>query len=296
MLHILKSTAWVCLLLLLMAGCSSTESAKNANTQVLANLLLPEPLGMDERAQLALIRYNQVISSPELSQDDRAELIFQRGVLHDSLGLGALAKMDYGVALQLKPDMAEAHNSLGVHQLLANEFMLAYESFDASLDIDPNYSFATLNRAIALYYGGRPELALNDIRRFVQEDASDSYRVLWQFLISYQVDPMQAQADLQTQFNALNKGHWAVSLVEYYLAMHGEAEVLTRLLSDVDNQKQLNDRLCEAYFYLGKFQQIKGNQYKAKNYFKLALSTNVQEYIEFRYARFELRLLRSDTL
>lgn len=296
MLQIVKTTAWVCCFLLLMVGCSSTESAKATNGQVLADLLLPEPLGIDDRAQVALLRYNQVIASPELSQDERAELIFQRGVLHDSLGLGALAKMDYGVALQLKPDMAEAHNSLGVHQLLAKEFMQAYESFDASLEINPNYSFATLNRAIALYYGGRPKLALGDIRQFVQDDVTDPYRVLWQFIISHQVDPVQAEADLQNQFEALDDAHWAVSLVEHYLAKHGEGEVLTRLLLDVENQKQLNDRLCEAYFYLGKLQQIKGNQYKAKNYFKLALGTNIQEYIEFRYARFELGLLRSDAL
>jgi lipoprotein NlpI len=64
------------------------------------------------------------------------------------------------------------------------------------------------------------------------------------------------------------------------------------LISGVTSQQQLTDRLCEAYFYLGKYHSARGNTGVASNYFKLALSTNVFEYVEHRYARLELNLLR----
>jgi lipoprotein NlpI len=43
---------------------------------------------------------------------------------------------------------------------------------------------------------------------------------------------------------------------------------------------------------LGKYHRSQNNLGVAANYFKLALSTNVFEYVEHRYARMELLLLR----
>jgi lipoprotein NlpI len=90
----------------------------------------------------------------------------------------------------------------------------------------------------------------------------------------------------------LSKSDWATVLVDYYLGSVSESAVVAALVSDVSSQSQLNHRLCEAYFYLGKLNAQKGNIIKAENYFKLALSTNVFEYVEHKYARIELTKLR----
>jgi lipoprotein NlpI len=71
-----------------------------------------------------------------------------------------------------------------------------------------------------------------------------------------------------------------------------ENQVLGALIQGVTSQQQLTYRLCEAYFYLGKYHVEQGNSGIASNYFKLSLSTNVFEYIEHRYARLELGRLR----
>jgi lipoprotein NlpI len=55
----------------------------------------------------------------------------------------------------------------------------------------------------------------------------------------------------------------------------------------------LTDRLSEAYFYLGKYNQILANDNAAANFFKLSLSTNVYEFVEHRYAKLELDLMRT---
>jgi lipoprotein NlpI len=258
----------------------------------MGNLLLAEPEPVNTRSQMAIARYNHILTQAPLKDEERAELLFQRGMLYDSVGLSGLARYDFIQALQLKPDMAEAHNSIGIHYIQQMDFIMAYESFDSTLDINPDYDFAILNRGIALYYGGRAELALSDLSRFYEKDIHDPYRVLWSFIVEQNVDREKALANLAIHRKELDDENWATSIVDFYLGRVDETAVIADLVDDVKSQKQLNDRLCEAYFYLGKYHSDLGNKIKAANYFKLSLSTNVFEYVEYRFSRVELARLR----
>jgi lipoprotein NlpI len=258
----------------------------------MGNLLLAEPEPVNTRSQMAIARYNHILTQAPLKDEERAELLFQRGMLYDSVGLSGLARYDFIQALQLKPDMAEAHNSIGIHYIQQMDFIMAYESFDSTLDINPDYDFAILNRGIALYYGGRAELALSDMNRFYEKDKHDPYRVLWSFIVEQNVDREKALANLAIHRKELDDENWATSIVDFYLGSVDETAVIADLVDDVKSQKQLNDRLCEAYFYLGKYHSDLGNKIKAANYFKLSLSTNVFEYVEYRFSRVELARLR----
>jgi len=258
----------------------------------MGNLLLAEPEPVNTRSQMAIARYNHILTQAPLKDDERAELLFQRGMLYDSVGLSGLARYDFIQALQLKPDMAEAHNSIGIHYIQQMDFIMAYESFDSTLDINPDYDFAILNRGIALYYGGRAELAISDLNRFYEKDKHDPYRVLWSFIVEQNVDREKALANLAIHRKELYDENWATSIVDFYLGEVDETAVIADLVDDVKSQKQLNDRLCEAYFYLGKYHSDLGNKIKAANYFKLSLSTNVFEYVEYRFSRVELARLR----
>ena len=247
---------------------------------------------MSLRSQMAIARYNQILVQASLKDDEKAQLLHQRGMLYDSVGLSGLAQYDFKHALSLKPDMAEAYNSIGVHYTQQMDFIQAYEAFDATLDINPDYDYAFLNRGIALYYGGRPDLAVQDFGAFYSKDESDPYRALWSYLAASEIDQKKAMSELAVARKNLDDNNWATKLVDLYLARISENALLNGLILGVNNQQQLTDRLCEAYFYLGKYHSAKGNKGVASNYFKLALSTNVFEYVEHRYARLELQLLR----
>lgn len=258
----------------------------------MGNLLLAEPAPINARSQMAIARYNQILAQAPLKDQERAELLYQRGVLYDSVGLSGLARFDYNQALKLKPDMAEAYNSIGAHYTQQMDFIQAYEAFDSTLDINPDYEFAFLNRGIALYYGGRPDLAMQDLNEFYQKDTTDPYRLLWNYIAEREIDVEQAKRHLAQLRRALDQDNWATVLVDFYLGEVTENQLLRSLIQGVTNQRQLTDRLCEAYFYLGKYHSFSNNKGVASNYFKLALSTNVFEYVEYRYARLELKLLR----
>ncbi|WP_340676729.1 lipoprotein NlpI [Paraglaciecola sp.] len=276
-----------------LGGCAANMSSQQNATQM-SNLLLAEPAPMSVRSQMAIARYNQILTQVTLKDEERAQLLHQRGMLYDSVGLAGLAQFDFNQALQLKPDMAEAYNSIGVHFTQQMDFIQAYEAFDATLDINPDYEFAFLNRGIALYYGGRPDLAMQDLGAFYDKDASDPYRALWSYLAASEIDKVKAIKDLAIARKSLDKDNWATNLVDLYLDKISEGKLLSALISGVSSQQQLTDRLCEAYFYLGKYHAARGERGIASNYFKLTLSTNVFEYVEHRYARLELNLLRED--
>lgn len=274
-----------------LAGCAANGHSNSGSAQM-GNLLIAEPAPMSARSQMAIARYNQILVQASLKDEERAQLFHQRGMLYDSVGLSGLAQFDFGQALRLKPDMAEAYNSIGVHYTQQMDFDQAYEAFDATLDINPDYDFAFLNRGIALYYGGRPDLAVQDFDTFYSKDESDPYRVLWSFIAAREVDTKKALAELRVLRKNLDETNWATKLVDLYLGKITENTLLNGLIVGVKSQQELTDRLCEAYFYLGKYHSAKGNRGVASNYFKLALSTNVFEYVEHRYARLELNLLR----
>jgi lipoprotein NlpI len=260
----------------------------------MGNLLLAEPAPMNPRSQLAIARYSHILANTDLEDQQRAQLLHQRGTLYDSVGLSGLAQYDFNQAIGLKPDLAEAYNSMGVHYTQQMNFIQAYEAFDATLDINPDMEFAFLNRGIALYYGGRPDLAMQDFGTFYNKNASDPYRALWSYLAASEIDKPKAMIKLAKQRKNLDENNWATQLVDLYLETTTESELLNSLISGVTSQQQLTDRLCEAYFYLGKYHSARGNRGMASNYFKLALSTNVFEYVEHRYARLELNLLRDE--
>ncbi|MFT5677255.1 MAG: lipoprotein NlpI [Paraglaciecola sp.] len=286
-----NSIVVIILLSSFLAGCAANMQTQMGNAQM-GNLLLAEPAPMSARSQMAIARYNQILVQASLKDEERAQLFHQRGMLYDSVGLSGLAQFDFNQALRLKPDMAEAYNSIGVHYTQQMEFAEAYEAFDATLDINPDYDFAFLNRGIALYYGGRPDLAIEDFDAFYSKDESDPYRALWSFIAAREVDTNRALAELNDSRKQLDENNWATKLVDLYLGEITENGLLNGLIKGVTSQQQLTDRLCEAYFYLGKYHSAKGNRGVASNYFKLALSTNVFEYVEHRYARLELNLLR----
>ncbi|WP_218310661.1 lipoprotein NlpI [Alteromonas antoniana] len=290
-MHKLVRPLFFSLSVAILGGCAQTPS--NHEQTQMGNLLLAEPAPVNPRSQVAIARYNQILANAQLAEEDKAELHFQRGMLYDSVGLAGLAQFDYTQALSLKPDLAPAYNSMGIHYIQQQEFVQAYEAFDSTLDIDPDYDFAFLNRGIALYYGGRADLAVKDLDTFQEKDNSDPFRVLWAYFAYNDISQEKGNAYLVSVRPELDNDHWATMLVDLFLGLKSENDVLNSLIDGVTSQKALTDRLCEAYFYLGKYHSQQGNRGIASNYFKLALSTNVFDYVEHRYARLELGRLRS---
>ncbi len=277
---------------LLTQGCSSTSQN---STNVTNQLVIAEPLAVNYKSEVALARLTEVIQRAEVTDEQRAKLFYDRGVIYDSVGLRSLARLDFNRALRLKPDMEEAYNFLGIHYTQLQEFEQAYEAFDSALDLSPEHEYAYLNRAIALYYGERAHLAVEDIQTFYQNQQGDPYRLLWLYIIEQQVNKSNALDGLKRRAKNISDDVWAKQIVRLYSGEISQQTFIRAITTNVRSNKEFSERLCEAYFYLGKLNLMNGDKRSAANFYKLALSTNVYEFVEHRYAKLELDLMRQPT-
>ncbi|UBB13600.1 lipoprotein NlpI [Pantoea eucrina] len=266
-----------------LAGCSNSNWRKNE--------VLAVPLQPTLQQEVILARMEQILASRALTDDERAQLLYERGVLYDSLGLRALARNDFSQALSIRPDMPEVFNYLGIYLTQAGNFDAAYEAFDSVLELDPTYNYAHLNRGIALYYGGRYRLAQDDLLAFYQDDPNDPFRSLWLYLTESEIDKDQAKVALKQRYDKAAKDQWRWNIVEFYLGDISEKTLMERLKADATDNTSLAEHLSETNFYLGKYYLSLGEKDDAKALFKLAVSNNVNNFVEHRYALLELAQL-----
>ncbi|MCF1427288.1 MAG: lipoprotein NlpI [Shewanella sp.] len=273
---------------LLGTGCSST-----ANRPELQGKMVVVPPMPEYKKEVTLAKLNEILGTIKLSQQQRARFLYERGVIYDSVGLRLLARIDFHQALKLEPQLADAYNFLGIYYTQEGEYESAYEAFDGTLELAPGYDYAYLNRGIALYYGDRKDLAVDDLRTFYQLQPQDGYRALWLYLVDSEDHPETALANLAEQRNLLPDGAWPSAIVDFYLGRLDKPGLFDAAAEDVMDINEYTERLCEAYFYLAKREMAVGNYDEATNYLKLALATNIYDFVEHRYARQELQKIRS---
>lgn len=269
-------TVSIFLMLFLMVGCARHSYFPMA-----------EPLQASFENQVQIAHLSKLLQRDDLSDELRSKMLAERGQSFDRVGLRDLARLDYNQSLLLNPVQSALYNLLGVYYTQIAEFDAAYDAFNSALELEPDNTDAERNRAIALYYGDRFQLALESIQTYYSRDTSDPLRQLWLYLIEYEVNPEKARSDLESAY--LKKdGHWAWTLVGITLGEISQNDGLRLIQEGVEDNVHLAQRLTETYFYLGKRYQMQGNISRAVACFKLALSFNVYDYIENRYAYLEL--------
>ncbi|MER2492286.1 lipoprotein NlpI [Catenovulum sediminis] len=252
-------------------------------------LNIANPIVDTVQHQVAIRRISDILTQEQLNDEQQAELYFRRGLLLDELGLMHLAYFDMMQALEHKPDLSEAYNMLGIYYVRQEEFGRAYESFDSVLELTPDHEYAYFNRAIALYYGERAQLSYKDFESFYNINPTDPYRVIWWYFAEYQESPEMALSRLKQRAGKLDKNAWGYKIIQLFT---GEIQALElqQLAAKLSHDEQgLNEKLCEAYFYIAKNYQMSNFNEAAEYYFKAALSTHIYQFVEFRYAQTELK-------
>ncbi|OCG13073.1 hypothetical protein A9G09_08760 [Gilliamella sp. wkB292] len=272
----------ICFLLavILLSGCSNS----------LPVLAVPEQVSYEDELKIAQL--SQQLSQNDIDTITRMQLIFERGIVYDSLGFKAFAYSDFTHLLSFNPEIPDLYNFLGNYALRDGDFDSALASFNTTLELDPAYAFAYLNRAITLYRTGHYESADRDALQFYQYDVNEPIRILWLYLIEKEIDNKVAQHELQKRYDLLNdKTIYSSDIVAFYLGKINESKLMQNLQQGVESNRQLAERLCEAYFYLGKYYQSKGDNERAKMLFKYALANNIYNFVEHQQALYEMKLL-----
>ena len=242
--------------------------------------------------EVMIVRISQVLLVGKMSNEERASLHFERGVLYDSLGLWALARYDFTQALALQPKMAAVYNYLGLYLLLDEDYDGALEAFNTVFSLDPDYEYTFLNRALDFYYVERYNLAEQDFLAFYQRNKSDPYRVLWLYLNELKFKPAEAQKNLAQRAVGLSQDYWGTYIVQYYLGKLAVQELQAKAQQFATRTAtQYAEILTETYFYLAKQKLNMGQVDEAETLFKLAVANQVYNFVEYRFAVFELSKL-----
>ncbi|GEM80123.1 lipoprotein NlpI [Vibrio superstes] len=274
---------------LMMSGCSSI----GGQSQQWAPPPMAVPLQPSIQQEVQIARTTQLLLRNDINDKERAELHFQRGVYYDSLGLRELARYDFNQSLSINPAQPDIFNLLGVYFTQVGQYDAAYEAFDSTLELDPSNQYAERNRAIALYYGDRVDLALEEMTRHYNDDPSDPFRALWLYIIEEETNQQLAFEKLSKSY-ANRDQEWGWILVGLMLDEVPEDDAFMEVAAGAKDNLTLAQRLTEAYFYLAKRHQLKGEYAEAVSLYKLSLSLNVYEYVEHRYAFLELGRIFSD--
>ena len=246
--------------------------------------------------EVMTVRISQVLLVGKMSNEERASLHFERGVLYDSLGLWALARYDFTQALALQPKMAAVYNYLGLYLLLDEDYDGALEAFNTVFSLDPDYEYTFLNRALDFYYVERYNLAEQDFLAFYQRNKSDPYRVLWLYLNELKFKPAEAQKNLAQRAVGLSQDYWGTYIVQYYLGKLSVQELQAKAQQfATKTATQYAEILTETYFYLAKQKLNMGQVDEAETLFKLAVANQVYNFVEYRFAVFELSKLGQQT-
>ena len=246
--------------------------------------------------EVMIVRISQVLLVGKMSNEERASLHFERGVLYDSLGLWALARYDFTQALALQPKMAAVYNYLGLYLLLDEDYDGALEAFNTVFSLDPDYEYTFLNRALDFYYVERYNLAEQDFLAFYQRNKSDPYRVLWLYLNELKFKPAEAQKNLAQRAVGLSQDYWGTYIVQYYLGKLSVQDLQAKAQQfATKTSTQYAEVLTETYFYLAKQKLNMGQIDEAETLFKLAVANQVYNFVEYRFAVFELSKLGQQT-
>ena len=277
----------------LLSGCVGLNNSFVSKNKV---VLADQNPSQHFEQEVMIVRISQVLLVGKMSNQERASLHFERGVLYDSLGLWALARYDFTQALALQPKMAAVYNYLGLYLLLDEDYDGALEAFNTVFSLDPDYEYTFLNRALDFYYVERYNLAEQDFLAFYQRNKSDPYRVLWLYLNELKFKPAEAQKNLAQRAVGLSQDYWGTYIVQYYLGKLSVQDLQAKAQQfATKTATQYAEVLTETYFYLAKQKLNMGQIDEAETLFKLAVANQVYNFVEYRFAVFELSKLGQQT-
>lgn len=261
-------------------------------------LVLPDS-AEKEKYQLLISHLNQLLAQDDATAEQRAQILYQLGILYDRLGLEASARNMFMSALIQVPDYARAYNFLGIYLVSAERFNEAYEAYDSVLEIEPDDEYARFNRGIALYYGNRARLGIKDLEFFYEKDKNDPFRIAWLYILEREVEGQEAaQVKLKQRRDAVTEEvPWGLEVLDFLLGKINSHQLIDAVRqADIDNSERAR-RLCEAYFYMGKKAAFEGEIKYSYDLYHLCVNTNVAGYLEYRYAQLEIsRYLRQELI
>jgi tetratricopeptide (TPR) repeat protein len=195
------------------------------------------------------------------------------------------ASADYDKAVELDPQNAALYTLRGDFHRAASDYERAVKDYDKAIEKRPDDLAAYGNRALVRFYQGDFSKAAADFKR-AGEGQENAYPILLYYVSQIRAGGKREEArdDLAKAAGGFEGSEWPVPLVELYLGK--------RSLDGALAAASKPEHRCEAQFYIGQWQLLRGNKAPASNALRTAVDTCPKDFIEYRGAVEELNRLK----
>lgn len=233
--------------------------------------------------------YGQAIAAGGLSKENLAIVYNNRGIAYWSTGQLDKAISDYDAAIRLQPDYVAAYHNRGTAYRDGDEYDKAIADYDTAIRLWPDDAFAFENRGRARLHIGQVSAALDDMARAVELDPSDGYAVLWLHLARLWTGTDDGP-EFARNAEKLDRSKWPAPLLDLFQG-ETDPEKVRALAAAAKDAKTQREQLCEADFYVGAFQLLRGVRAEAKRLFQAAAGGCPPYFLEATAAKAELKRL-----
>ena len=89
---------------------------------------------------------------------------------------------------------------------------------------------------------------------------------------------------------------WIREISNYYMEGKKAESDLIETARKGKDEKEIKERLCEAYYYLGEHRLMQGDRKAAEEFFRKSIETDVHTFIEYRSSKAMLKLMEEGKL
>jgi lipoprotein NlpI len=217
-----------------------------------------------------------------------------RGTAYDKKGLYDKAIADFGKAIELVPNYANAYANRGSIYAYKGLYDKAITDYDRVIELAPKYANAYANRGTAFMNKGLYDKAIADYSKVIELNPEGEYTYLYLLITTWLSKKEDAEAveKLRQHVASNDSREWIRMISNYYLGIAGvnEQDVLAEARKGKD-AKELREKLCKAYFYLGAKRLANGNRSGAAEYFTKGVETDERSFIEYSVSKAMLILM-----
>ena len=239
-----------------LSGCATTSPPEPENRSLsAANKGLH--FAVIGEAKKAIRQFSISLNSQDLSPKQRASILNNRGVAYKNSWEFAKAEQDFSEAIALHGDQTTLswHNR-GIVKYLLGDFTESAEDFSKFLT--------------------------------VPQSNQSPYPYLWRYLAQSRAG-VAGIIELTKEADRLAKLPWPGAVVTFILGKIEEDELLTQAAQADGLEAQ--ERLCDAYFFLGEKALLGKQKIAAIGWFEKAIATKMHHLNEYKGAEVELQRL-----
>jgi lipoprotein NlpI len=190
--------------------------------------------------------------------------------------------------LKINPGLAEALNGWGLVFAKKGLYDRAIADYGATLKLKPDFAFAYTNLGKVYFYQGNFSEAAASFENRLKIKPLHVYPMLWLYLARARMgqDPKMELSDYMAN---VRKGHWIYQAALLYLGKATPEQVLDAARKG--NPHKRREREAEAYFYIGEYYLVNGDEKAAAGYLRKVIDTQITRFYEYTGAEVELQRL-----